>query len=248
MSRREFLAAAMGAMAAKAVEGAAAPPPEAKPELRGSPKSLDRQNLIALVDNLTPIESKQQLAEFVAKKLLVPLPESGNLEVAKNLQDEKRNYCRPWVKDFLVKLRDDFRVLHPKTELKISSAVRPEGLGKVNKNASPRSTHPVGNTIDISYINLNRKERTWMEKYLKNWEAKTFTATVPPPPQRNRDQQEWFEKLSKGEKQILQKAPRSANGGSNISLPVVESTKEYAQHCYHFAVARAFENFVKKAQ
>jgi hypothetical protein len=212
------------------------------PELRGTAASMDRQNLIALAEDLSPITNYDQLDEFAEANpaLLVRLPESHVIRVAKNLKADDRAYCRPWTAKFLKELGADFGRQFPKGHFTIQSSVRPRSLGKVNHNASPRSVHPVGNTIDILYNDLNPDEQAWMEKRLTHYEDLKFQAAIPPQQRMSKVQKSWYKKLTKREKNILSHAKHDKLGNAIITLPLVEATKEANQPCYHFSVAKHY--------
>ena len=68
--------------------------------LRGSLESLERQNDKTEADNLERIEDEDDLADRIARKMLVPVPVSDALNVNANLVESHR-YCRPWTAQFL---------------------------------------------------------------------------------------------------------------------------------------------------
>ena len=69
------------------------------PPLRGSFESLERQNEKTEADNLERIEDDDDLADRIARQMLVPLPVSAALTVNENLTENYR-YCRPWTATF----------------------------------------------------------------------------------------------------------------------------------------------------
>ena len=149
-------------------ERTAMPPP-----LRGSYESLVRQNEKSEADNLERIEDDDDLADRIARKMLVPVPASAALAVNGNLP-ENRRYCRPWTARFLTDLaRAHAAAFHG--PLEVSSAVRTvayqKELMKSNGNATAAegdiaSPHLTGATIDIAKQGLSRQEIGWMRAWL----------------------------------------------------------------------------------
>ena len=108
------------------------------PPLRGSYESLVRQNEKSEADNLERIEDDDDLADRIARKMLVPVPASSALAVNGNLP-ENRRYCRPWTASFLTDLaRAHAAAFHG--PLEVNSAVRTvayqKELMKSNGNAT----------------------------------------------------------------------------------------------------------------
>jgi LAS superfamily LD-carboxypeptidase LdcB len=141
--------------------------------LRGSYESLLRQNEKTEDDALERIEDDDDLADRIARKMLVPVPVSAALNVTQNLP-ENRRYCRPWTASFLFDLArahaTEFR-----HSLVVSSAVRTveyqKQLMKVNGNATAAegdvaSPHLTGASIDIAKQGLTRQEIGWMRAWL----------------------------------------------------------------------------------
>lgn len=145
--------------------------------LRGSAESLQRQNARTEADGLTRIESESDLAERIARKLLVPIPVSSALSVNPDLLPNHR-YCRPWTARFLADLAaaHDAVFHHP---LVVSSAVRTveyqEHLMRINGNAAPAegdivSPHLTGAAVDIVKDGMSRRELDWMRSRLVTFE------------------------------------------------------------------------------
>lgn len=143
------------------------------PPLKGSRESLERQNERTEAEGLERIEDEADLADRIAKKLLVPLPASLALTVNGNLPQSHR-YCRPWTARFLADLaRMHAAEFH--RPLEVSSAVRTVEYQKrlmgINGNAAPAegdivSPHLTGATIDIAKSGLSRQEVGWMRSRL----------------------------------------------------------------------------------
>jgi hypothetical protein len=144
-----------------------------QPLLRGSYASLERQNQKLEADGLERIEDDDDLADRIARKMLVPVPASAVLTVNGNLAKSHR-YCRPWTARFLA----DLARLHAARfhrPLEVSSAVRTveyqKQLMKTNGNAAAAeggvvSPHLTGATIDIAKNALSRQEIGWMRSWL----------------------------------------------------------------------------------
>jgi hypothetical protein len=159
---------AMAQAAALHVSRADMPPP-----LAGSLESLVRQNDKTEADNLERIEDEDDLADRIARGMLVPVPASAALTVNANLPESHR-YCRPWTAQFLSDLA---RVHGAKFHrpLEVSSAVRTveyqKQLMETNGNAAPAegeiaSPHLTGATIDLAKQGMSRQEIGWMRSWL----------------------------------------------------------------------------------
>jgi len=146
--------------------------------LLGSHESLERQNTRLDAEGLERIEDESDLADRIARKLLVPLPASSALAVNPELPATHR-YCRPWTALFLADLaRAHAAAFH--RPLEVSSAVRTmeyqKRLMQINGNAAPAegdivSPHLTGATIDIAKDGLSREEIAWMRRRLLALEA-----------------------------------------------------------------------------
>jgi hypothetical protein len=143
------------------------------PPLRGSYESLARQNEKTENDNLERIEDDNDLADRIARKMLVPVPSSASLTINGNLPESYR-YCRPWTARFLADLaRVHAAAFH--RPLEVSSAVRTvayqKRLMESNGNAAAAegdiaSPHLTGATIDIVKQGMSRQEMGWMRSRL----------------------------------------------------------------------------------
>lgn len=143
------------------------------PPLRGSLASLVRQNERTEADGLERIEDDADLADRIARGMLVPVPTSAALTVNGNLP-RMRRYCRPWTAAFLRDLaRAHAAAFH--SQLEVSSAVRTvayqKKLERVNGNAAQAegdiaSPHLTGAAIDIAKSGLSRQEIGWMRAWL----------------------------------------------------------------------------------
>ena len=143
------------------------------PPLFGSHESLERQNEKTEADGLERILDESDLADRIARKMLVPVPASAALAVNGNLPENHR-YCRPWTANFLSDLaRAHAAQFH--RPLIVSSAVRTveyqKQLMESNGNAAAAegdiaSPHLTGATIDIAKQGLSRRELGWMRAWL----------------------------------------------------------------------------------
>jgi len=143
------------------------------PPLRGSMESLVRQNDKTEADNLERIEDEDDLADRIARKMLVAVPTSAALTINEKLPASHR-YCRPWTAQFL----SDLAHIHGSEfhrPLEVSSAVRTveyqKQLMETNGNAAPAegdiaSPHLTGATIDIAKQGMSREEMGWMRAWL----------------------------------------------------------------------------------
>jgi hypothetical protein len=136
-------------------------------------ESLVRQNEKTEADGLERIQDDNDLADRVARKMLVPVPVSAALAVNGNLP-ENRRYCRPWTAAFLSDLaRAHAAQFHG--PLEVSSAVRTvayqKQLMRTNGNATAAegdvaSPHLTGATIDIAKHAMTLQEIGWMRASL----------------------------------------------------------------------------------
>jgi hypothetical protein len=141
--------------------------------LVGSYESLARQNDKTEDDDLERIEDEDDLADRIARKVLVPVPASASLTVNGDLPESHR-YCRPWTARFLADLAKVHATLFHKP-LEVSSAVRTvdyqKQLMQTNGNAAAAegdvvSPHVTGATVDIAKLGLSRQEMGWMRSWL----------------------------------------------------------------------------------
>ncbi len=141
--------------------------------LAGSHESLARQNDKTEDDDLERIEDENDLADRIARKVLVPVPASAALTVNGELPENHR-YCRPWTALFLTELAKIHEAMFHKP-LEVSSAVRTveyqKRLMETNGNAAAAegdvvSPHVTGATIDIAKQGLTSREMAWMRNWL----------------------------------------------------------------------------------
>lgn len=145
------------------------------PVLRGSHDSMLRQN--AEIDRLLlpRIQNDDELHNLILRQELTPLEDTDGIQIASNL-DFTRRYSRPWTRDFVVDIGRAYFAEFQRP-LQITSAVRTaqqqRKLRRHNRNAAPQegdtaSSHLAGITVDIGKRGLSRKQKTWLNNYLKN--------------------------------------------------------------------------------
>jgi len=143
------------------------------PPLRGTLASLERQNNRLNAEGLSRIQNDTELQNWIAERLLVPLPVSDGLAVNPSLPALRR-YCRPWTAQFLADLARIHDALFHRP-LTVDSAVRPvsyqERLMEINGNAAPAfgqiaSPHETGASVDIGKRGMTGREIGWMRRYL----------------------------------------------------------------------------------
>src|SRR5262249_48906412 len=111
----------------------------------------------------------------ILRQELLELSDSDGIVIASNL-DVTRRYSRPWTREFVIDLgRAFYAEFHQPVQ--ITSAVRTveqqKKLRRSNHNAAPidgdtASSHLAGTTVDIGKRGLTRKQKKWMDQYLKN--------------------------------------------------------------------------------
>jgi hypothetical protein len=143
--------------------------------LRGSRASLVRQNEEIDRLGLRRISDDQELEELEMRGDLVALHQSPWLEIAPNLQLNRR-FCRPWTRDFVEDMSQAYYAKFHRS-MTLTSAVRTveqqARLQRRNRNAAPidgdtASSHLAGLTVDFGKRSMGRRERTWVREYLLN--------------------------------------------------------------------------------
>lgn len=154
----------LGAALTLALLAAPAAASASTPTLRGSHRSMIRQNAIARENDFTFVRSPAQVREWVQKGRLVPLP--GN--DAYRVDGASFPYARPEIRTFVERL--SFQYLSGCGEpLVVTSATRP--LDRQPRNASELSVHPAGMAVDLR-VSRSRDCRSWLEKVLLALEGK----------------------------------------------------------------------------
>ncbi|MGB6384368.1 MAG: DUF5715 family protein [Terriglobales bacterium] len=143
------------------------------PMFRPSHDSLLRQNEEINRLDLPRIQDDDELEQLIASHDLVPIEEGESLRIAKSL-DPSRRYCRPWTRDFVADLSDNFyREFHD--QIQLNSAVRTvkvqKKLRRHNRNAAPAdgdtaSSHLAGITVDLQRRGMSKEEIRYVERYL----------------------------------------------------------------------------------
>jgi hypothetical protein len=145
------------------------------PVLKGSYESMLRQNEEIDRLELPRIQNDDELQTMILRQELVDIQEGEGLRIASNLETTRR-YCRPWTREFLDDLSaayyDEFKL-----PIQVNSAVRTveqqKKLRRHNRNAAPiegdtASSHLAGTTVDLAKRGLTRKQKKWLDAYLKN--------------------------------------------------------------------------------
>jgi len=130
--------------------------------LRGSRRSLDRQNEVAHQHDFTYLETPAQVRRFVQAGYLVPVPKSRHYR----LNNLSFPYTRPQVVTFIDRLGGQYRAACGQ-QLVVTSLTRPKS--RQPRNASPRSVHPTGMALDLRR-SKDARCRGWLEKVLVDLE------------------------------------------------------------------------------
>jgi hypothetical protein len=143
------------------------------PLFRPSHDSLVRQNEEIDRLDLPRIQDDDELESLKASGELVPLTASESLKIERGL-DPSRRYCRPWTRDFVQDLADNYyREFH--AQIQLNSAVRTvtvqKKLRRHNRNAAPvdgdtASSHLAGITVDLQRRGLTKEQMRFVEHYL----------------------------------------------------------------------------------
>ena len=131
--------------------------------LRGSRASMDAQNRQADLHDYTRIETPAEVQRFVELGLLVPL--RGNADY--RIHNVRYPYARPEVKTFVERLSSQYRSACGE-ELVVTSLTRP--ATRQPANASSRSVHPTGMSVDLRRSNSPACRR-WLERVLLSLEG-----------------------------------------------------------------------------
>lgn len=126
--------------------------------LRGSPRSLDRQDAAAREHDFTFIRTPAQLRTFVKHGWLVRVRPNSDF----SLHGVSYPYARPEVAVFITRLAAQYHASCGR-KLVVTSLTRPEDRQPVN--ASSRSVHPTGMAADLRYSS-SRACRVWLEHVL----------------------------------------------------------------------------------
>jgi uncharacterized protein DUF5715 len=143
------------------------------PVFRPSRDSLLRQNEEIDRLELPRIQDDRELEQLKANEELVPINPSRSLRIASTLEPSRR-YCRPWTREFLNDLSEDY-YQEFQSQIQVNSAVRTvkvqRKLRRHNRNAAPEkgelaSSHLAGVTIDIQRRGMSRQQIAWVEQYM----------------------------------------------------------------------------------
>lgn len=149
--------------------------------LKGSPASMERQNVQADRDGLSRLTEKQ-LEVFKTHQLLVPLPYNKTVTVDDRLP-EKYRWCRPCTRKFFIDFGKDYESKFGKP-LQVNSAIRTveyqKELRSRNGNAASakiglrQSAHLTGAAVDIAKKDMSFAELRWMRSRLMVFEKEKF--------------------------------------------------------------------------
>lgn len=126
--------------------------------LRGSPRSMDRQDRAAEEHDFTFIRTPAQLRRFVKAGYLVRVRPNRDF----SLHGVSYPYARPEVRVFITRLAAQYHRACGR-KLVVTSLTRPED--RQPANASSRSVHPTGMAADLRYSS-SRACRVWLEHVL----------------------------------------------------------------------------------
>ena len=143
------------------------------PVFRPSHQSLLLQNSEINRLELPRIQDDNELEALKASQDLVAITPSQTLRIDPRL-DPDRRYCRPWTRDFLDDLSEDYYKRYH-SQIQVNSAVRTvqvqRKLRRHNRNAAPEvgdtaSSHLAGITVDIQRRGMTRDQVKWVEQYM----------------------------------------------------------------------------------
>lgn len=138
------------------------PTPGSAQSLRGSPASLDRQNMVAHAHDYTYIDTPDRVSYFANQGWLIRVRPNADFA----LHNVSFPYARPEVELFVRRLASQYRSACGE-QLVVTSLTRP--TSEQPRNASDRSVHPTGMAIDLRY-SWNANCRAWLERVLSSLE------------------------------------------------------------------------------
>lgn len=130
--------------------------------LRGSPRTMQRQNLIAQDHDFTFLRTSAQIHRFAESGYLERMRGNADYELAA----VSHPYARPAVKLFVERLSEQYRSACGE-RLVVTSLTRP--VQEQPRNASDLSVHPAGMAVDLR-ISRKRSCVQWLEKTLLSLE------------------------------------------------------------------------------
>lgn len=159
------------ALAAALVVGTLAPVTGAAQSLRGSPATVERQNLAAERHDFTFLSDRAHVRRFVDAGFLVRVRGDANFRLK---HPGWFPYARPEVRLFLERLGRQYRDACGE-QLVVTSLTRPRS--RQPRNAHPRSVHPTGMAVDLRRSS-NRSCRRWLEDVLLRLEREELVEAV----------------------------------------------------------------------
>lgn len=136
--------------------------PTAAQSLKGSARSLDRQNQVAVQHDFTYLNNTAHVKRFINAGYLVPVPQGRDYR----LNALSFPYARPEVALFVSRLGPQYKRACGE-QLVVTSLTRPRS--RQPRNASPRSVHPTGMALDLRRSGT-RACREWLEDVLLDLE------------------------------------------------------------------------------
>ena len=133
--------------------------------LRGSPASLDRQQIARRRSNLKLHPNKRSVRRAIRRNELKRIRPTRKIE----LSNVSYPYAHPKLYALLHKLSSLYWQ-HCRTPLVITSLLRPRN--EQPRNASPRSVHPSGIAVDLRVP--PKVCRHWLRETLSSWERQHF--------------------------------------------------------------------------
>lgn len=158
--------------------------PKSGGSLRGSRASMNRQNTVANNYNLSRIENNEQLDRMVRNAYLIKVEMKGKgyyladdiiktRKYHKNDPPLSRNFSRQFSTFFLYRFASQYNG-HCDEPLRISSLVRTKEDNLHIPNASKRSAHLTGATIDIARNGMCGDGLRWVRGVLSNLEKQGY--------------------------------------------------------------------------
>lgn len=132
--------------------------------LRGSKSSMQRQNLQARRHDFSFLDTRDDVASFVRRGLLVRLTGNANY----HLKEVSFPYARPEVRTFVENLAAEYKKRCGE-DMVVTSLVRPRRHQP--RNASAISVHPTGMAFDLRR-SWSRRCRGWLEGVFLTFEGR----------------------------------------------------------------------------
>lgn len=161
--------------------------------LRGGEETQKRHNRAATDDDLSRLESRDDLVRFIDAGLLVPIEDTSSyyLDTVGGHDAKHANlyrHARPWTKRFLDRemaaLRDAAGIRAKITSLVRTDAYQ-EKICRAGNGAAicgdawwEQSLHLTGATVDVSKLGMSCEALTWMRKRLIRLQEQGLVAAI----------------------------------------------------------------------